>query len=485
MEEIRIVDTTLRDGNTSLWAHNMTTGMMAPTLPHMDQAGFDAMEFFVMGRIKKVVREHRENPWDWVRLGSKQIKNTRLRYHGGLVSGFELIPDCISRLMIQTVVSHGITMTRVSDPWNDFGELKKEHDDLRKLGMEVVVNLVYSVSPRLTDEYYVQKAREVAALKPYRICFKDVGGMLTPDRTRTLVQLIKANIGDIPLEFHAHCNNGLAPFNLLEAVKEGIRIVHTSIPPLANGSAQPSLFNVVDNLRALGYKPLVNTQVLKPVSEHFTWVAKREGLPIGAPREYDETWYRHQVPGGMISNLRHQLKTLGKEDQIDRVLDETVRVRAELGYPIMITPFAQFVGSQAAINIITGERYKEVTDQVIHYAYGRWGRSGREFMDPEIRAKILNRPRAKELEHWELPQPTLEEVRRKYGSAGVSDEELLLRFFAGPSFVDALKAAPPHKEFLDARQPVVRLLEALSRQRNWSHVEIRKGNFSLSMGREE
>ena len=485
MDEIRIVDTTLRDGNTSLWAHNMTTGMMAPTLPHMDQAGFDAMEFFVMGRLKKVVREHRDNPWDWVRLGSKQIKNTRLRYHGGLVSGFELIPDCISRLMIQTVISHGITMTRVSDPWNDFGELQKEHDDLRKLGMEVVVNLVYSVSPRLTDEYYVQKARDVAALKPYRICFKDVGGMLTPDRTRTLVRLIKANVGDIPLEFHAHCNNGLAPFNLLEAVKEGIRIVHTSIPPLANGSAQPSVFNVVDNLRVLGYKPLVNTQVLKPVSEHFTWIAKREGLPIGVPREYDENWYRHQVPGGMISNLRHQLKTLGKEDQMDRVLDETIRVRAELGYPIMITPFAQFVGSQAAINIITGERYREVTDQVIHYAYGRWGRSGREFMDPEIRAKILNRPRAKELEHWELPQPTLEEVRRKYGSAGVSDEELLLRFFAGPSFVDALKAAPPRKEYLDARQPLIRLLEALSRQRNWGHIAIRKGNFSVSVGRQE
>jgi oxaloacetate decarboxylase alpha subunit len=485
MEEIRIVDTTLRDGNTSLWAHNMTTGMMAPTLPHMDQAGFDAMEFFVMGRLKKVVREHRDNPWDWVRLGSKQIKNTRLRYHGGLVSGFELIPDCISRLMIQTVISHGITMTRVSDPWNDFGELQKEHDDLRKLGMEVVVNLVYSVSPRLTDEYYVQKARDVAALKPYRICFKDVGGMLTPDRTRTLVRLIKANVGDIPLEFHAHCNNGLAPFNLLEAVKEGIRIVHTSIPPLANGSAQPSLFNVVDNLRVLGYKPLVNTQVLKPVSEHFTWIAKREGLPIGVPREYDENWYRHQVPGGMISNLRHQLKTLGKEDQMDRVLDETIRVRAELGYPIMITPFAQFVGSQAAINIITGERYKEVTDQVIHYAYGRWGRSGREFMDPEIRAKILNRPRAKELEHWELPQPTLEEVRRKYGAGSLSDEELLLRFFAGPSFVDALKAAPPRKEYLDARQPLIRLLEALSRQRNWGHIAIRKGNFSVSVSRQE
>jgi oxaloacetate decarboxylase (Na+ extruding) subunit alpha len=150
----------------------------------------------------------------------------------------------------------------------------------------------------------------------------------------------------------------------------------------------------------------------------------------------------------------------------------------------MITPFAQFVGSQAAINVITGERYKEVTDQVIHYAYGRWGRSGREFMDPEIRAKILNRPRAKELDGWELPQPTIEEVRRKYGGAGLSDEELLLRFFAGPGFVDALKAAPPRKEYLDARQPLVRLLEELSRQRNWGRIAIRRGDFSLSMGRQ-
>src|ERR1051325_4920877 len=415
MDEVRIVDTTLRDGNTSLWAHNMTTGMMAPTLPHMDRAGFDAMEFFVGGRLKKVVREPSENPWDCVSLGSKQTKNTRLRCHGGLVSGFELIPECMARLLIERVVSYGITMTRVSDPWNDFAVLQKEHSELRKLGMEVVVNLVFSVSPRHTDEYYVRKAREVAALKPYRICFKDVGGMLTPDRTRTLVRLIKQNVGAIPLEFHAHCNNGLAPFNLLEAVKEGIRIVHTAIPPLANGSSQPSVFNAVSNLRALGYKPLVNLDAIKPIREHFTWIAKREGLPIGTPREYDENWYRHQVPGGMISNLPHQLKLLGKANQLEAVLEEVVRVRAELGYPIMITPFAQFVGSQAAINIITGERYGQVTDQVIHYAYGRWGKDGSNFMDPEVEAKIFDRPRARELENWELPQPTLAEVRQKYG----------------------------------------------------------------------
>jgi oxaloacetate decarboxylase alpha subunit len=160
-------------------------------------------------------------------------------------------------LVIQTVAKYGIDLTRTSNYWNDFVALGKEAAELRKLGMDTVVNLIYSISPRHTDEYYAQKARDAAAIKPYRICFKDVGGMLTPERTRTLVRLIKQSTGEIPLEFHAHCNNGLAPFNLLEAVKEGIRIVHTAIPPLANGSSQPSIFNVASNLRALGYRPLV------------------------------------------------------------------------------------------------------------------------------------------------------------------------------------------------------------------------------------
>jgi oxaloacetate decarboxylase alpha subunit len=483
LEEIRIIDTTLRDGNTSLWAHNMTTGMMHPVLRHMDQAGFDAMEFFVSGRFKKVVREQRDNPWDWVRYGKKEVKKTQLRYHGGLSSGFNLIPACIPRLLIERVVHYGITTTRLSDPWNDYDALKNEVAELKTLGMQSVVNLIYSISPRHTDEYYSRKAQEAAAMKPYRVCFKDVGGMLTPERTRTLARIVLANVGNIPVEFHAHCNNGLAPFNVLEAVKEGIRIVHTSIPPLANGSSQPSVFNVARNLKALGYAPLVDEKALEPVEEHFRRVARQEGFPIGAPREYDQSWYRHQVPGGMISNLRHQLKMLGKENQMETVLNEIAQVRAELGYPIMVTPFAQFVGSQAAINVMTGERYKQVTDQVIQYALGKWGKEGSRYMDPEIKAKVLDRPRARELEHWTIPDVSLEEVRRKYGGSGLSDEELLLRFYAGPEFVDALKTAPPRKEYLDARQPLVKLVEALSRKRDFGHVYIRKGDLSIAFGR--
>ena len=483
MDEIRIVDTTLRDGNTSLWAHNMTTGMMHPVLRHMDQAGFDAMEFFVAGRFKKVIREQRDNPWDWVRYGQKEIKNTQLRYHGGLTGGFTLLPRCIPRLLIKLVVSYGINMTRLSDPWNDYDKLKAEVEELKGLGMTSVVNLIYSISPRHTDEYYAQKAREAAAMRPYRLCFKDVAGMLTPDRAYSLAKLILENAGGTPVEFHAHCNNGLAPFNVLEAVKAGIRIVHTSVPPLANGSSQPSVFNVVNNLRALGYEPLVNEKVLAPVERHFRRCAEEEGLPIGAPREYDETWYRHQVPGGMTSNLRHQLKLLGKEDKMPDVLEEIVQVRAELGHPIMVTPFAQFVGSQAAINIMTGERYKEVTDQVIQYALGLWGKEGAEYMDPTVKAKVLDRKRAREMESFEIPDTPLEEVRKQYGGANLSDEELIMRYYAGPEFVDALKSAPPRREYLGARKPLVKLVEELGNKRDLAHVYIRKGDLAISIRR--
>jgi oxaloacetate decarboxylase alpha subunit len=482
MDEVRIVDTTLRDGDISLWAYGMTTGMMLPALRHMDEAGFDSMEFFLSLRFKKFVREHKEDPWDWLRLGTKEVKKTRLRYHGGLHSGFEFIPECIRRLVIQTVAKYGIDLTRTSNAWNNFELLGKEAMELKKLGMDTVMNLIYAISPRHTDDYYAQKARDAAALKPYRLCFKDVGGMLTPERTRTLVRLIKQNIGAVPLEFHAHCNNGLAPFNLLEAVNQGVRIVHTAIPPLANGSSQPSIFNVASNLRALGYKALVNIDALPPVREHFSRIAAQEGLPVGAPREYDQAWYSHQVPGGMISNLRHQLKLMGMEDELQHVLEEISQVRAELGYPIMVTPFAQFVGSQAAINVILSERYKEVTDQVIQYALGLWGKEGSDYMDPAVKAKILNRPRAREIEKMEHPEPTLAEVRRQYGGAHLSDEELLLRYYAGPEFVDALKTAPARKEYLNARKPLVRLVEEIGKKK-LGHVYIRKGDFSLTIQR--
>ena len=480
MDQVRFIDTTLRDGNQSLWALNMRIGAMLPAAEHMDQAGFESMEFFLSVMFKKYVREHKENPWYWLREGTKRLKKTRLRYHGGMHSAFEKTPHCILKLQIERLVSYGLTLTRTSNCWNDYDAFKQEIDDLKQNGMDTVANLIYSVSPRHTDEYYARKAKEAAATKPWRICFKDVGGLLTPERARTLIPVVLKNAGAIPVEFHAHCNSGQAPLCYLEGVKLGMRILHTAVPPLANGTSQPSIFNIAQNLHSLGYTPAVDLKPLQAVEKHFTAVAKRDGLPIGKPPEYDQSQYSHQVPGGMISNMRHQLKIVGLEHKMEEALEEAAHVRKDFGYPIMVTPLSQYVGTQAAINVILGERYKEVPDQVIQYALGIWGKEGAELMDPQVKDKILSRSRAKEWTHWEQPEPSLHEVRQKLG-ATISDEELILRFFAGNDYVDALPNGGKPREYLDATQPLVKLVEELAKRKDTNQVYIQRPNFSVRM----
>ena len=216
------------------------------------------------------------------------------------------------------------------------------------------------------------------------------------------------------------------------------------------------------------------------MEKHFTYVAKKDGLPIGRPVEYDQSQYGHQVPGGMISNMRHQLKIVGMEDKMEAALEESALVRKEFGYPIMVTPLSQYVGTQAAINVIVGERYKEVPDQVIQYALGIWGQEAVEVMDPNVRDKILNRPRAKEWTRWEQPEPTLHELRQKYG-VNLSDEDLILHYFAGEDYVKALPEGGKPREYLDATQPLVKIIEQLSKRKERSQVYIKRPGFTIRM----
>ena len=484
MSEISFIDTTLRDGQQSLWALGMKTGAMLGAATQMDRIGFESIEFFVSIMIKKYVRELKENPWTWLREGTKLFRRTRLRNHGGLhgSGAMEKLPQSAMKLFAERVVSYGVTMTRTSNCWNDFNELRDEVIDLGQIGMDTVVNLIFTVSPRHSDEYYAQKTREAAAIDPYRICFKDVGGLLTLERAKSLIPAIMQNAGTVPVEYHAHCNNGLAPLCYLEAIKHGIASLHTAIPPLANGSSQPSILNMAKNLRALGYTPMVDEKAVEPVAKHFAAVADREGLAIGKPFAYDESQYRHQVPGGVISNLRHQLKLVGKEDKLPETLEETARVRADFGYPIMVTPLSQFVVSQAAINVIVGERYKEVTDQVIQYALGFWGKEAPALLEANAKDKILNRRRAKDWQGWTPPDLTLHEVRQKLG-ATISDEELLLRLYAGPDAVDALMTNGAPKPKLDAKQPLLNLIEELTKKKDCHHIYIRRNGVALTLGR--
>jgi len=219
------------------------------------------------------------------------------------------------------------------------------------------------------------------------------------------------------------------------------------------------------------------------VADHFMVVAKREGFPIGAPVEYDYSQYLHQVPGGMVSNLRHQLRRVGMEEKVDEALEEAARVRAEFGYPIMVTPLSQFVGSQAAINVIVGERYKEATDQTIQYALGLWGEEGASSMDPDVKDKILSRPRAKELAKWVPPEPSLREVRQKIGGPRVSDDELLLRWLLHKEEIDAMRAAGPPKEYVSAARPLVQLIEELSSRADLNEIRVQKPGLKLKLVR--
>ena len=300
MRQVKFVDTTIRDGQASLWAMNMRTAHMLPAMPYLDAAGFDSMEFIATGsRLKKFVRHLKENPWDWIKQGAAAVARTPLRWHGPIdgTSMSGRVPPEVGELLIEKAVDLGIRYTRTGNNWNDFSGMGTQLERFQRLGMTPVVNVMYSVSPRHTDEYFVSKTKEVAALRPFRLCFKDVGGLLTPERTRAFLPKMIEAAGDTPWEFHGHCNNGLGPLNALEAVKAGAEFVHTAVPPLANANSQPSVYNVAQNLRALGFDAAVDEELLRPASAHFELIAKREGFQIGVPYEYGRTALPAPDPG--------------------------------------------------------------------------------------------------------------------------------------------------------------------------------------------
>jgi len=483
MTEVRFVDTTLRDGQQSLWAYNMRTGMMVPVVEQMDDAGFEAIELGGPVEMPKCVKELREDPWERYRRVIPKFRKTPLRLIHGTRSGFAIYPDALHQLYDTCMARAGVTEVRISDSWNDPADWAWRVKQANNAGLKPIINLIYTVSPRHTDEYFAAKIREAFALDVYRVIFKDPGGILTPERTKTVVPAVLTAAGGKTVELHTHCTTGLGTLCCLEAIKAGMTHINAAIPPLADGSSNPSVFNVAMNARALGYKTLLNEEPLRTVAKFLTSCAIQENLPIGKTPEYDYGQYVHQIPGGMISNLRYQLRRVGMEHRIDQTLEEAAQVRAEFGYPIMVTPLSQFVGSQAAINVIVGERYKEVTDQTIEYAMGIWGKEGAALMDPNVKEKVLNRPRAREIAERPHPTDSLQDLRRKYGGPGVSDEDVLLRFFSSKDDVERMRAAGPARTYTYDRNPILNLVETLSKQTDRNSVLIQNRNFSLRMQR--
>ena len=483
MKPLHFVDTSLRDGNTSLWAGALRTGMILPMMEDFDAAGYQAMEILDVAFFKKMVRELKEDPWERVRRVAAATPGTPLRVITSRHLTFEYSPPQIDRLFIHRLAANGARQIRISDPSNTSANWGRMVTNAKDAGIDSIVNLIYSIAPIYTDDYYAELARDAARIKPTRICIKDPGGLLKPERTRTLVPAVLAHTGDIPVEFHTHCNTGLGPLCVLEAIQQGVCIVNTGTPPLANGSGNPSVFNVALNAAALGFAPSINLEAITRISGHLMAIAQRDGLPLGAPLEYTESHYEHQVPGGMISNFRHQLAQAGMLDRLPEVIEEVKRVRRDLGYPIMVTPYSQFVGVQAVINVMLGERYKEVTDQILQYALGVWGAKERDAVDPNVRDRIVSRPRAGVVAAWVPPDTTLAEFRTQFGGDGGGDDELLLRYFAGIDETRAMRQAPRAEGGFDGSQPLTRLIEALGRRKGPGQVRIEKNGMLVQLGR--
>jgi pyruvate/oxaloacetate carboxyltransferase len=296
-------------------------------------------------------------------------------------------------------------------------------------GAEIVTALMYTHSPVHTDEHWAQKARMIADSRDCidRIMIEDASGVLTPGRTRNLIATVQQNCDGIPLEFHGHCNSGLAPLCYLEAIEAGVTTLHTAVAPLANGTSLPAIETILRNARRLGYESDLNEDALAAVSEHFRSIAEKESLPVGVPREYDLFYFDHQVPGGMMTNLTRQLRELGMEHRLSELLPEVVKVRKEFGYPVMATPYSQIVGAQALENVVAGERYKKIPDETIKYALDYYGKPVVP-VDPNLMDKIMSLPRTKKFLNWK-PEgflKSVDELRQEIGPE-LSDDDLLLR----------------------------------------------------------
>lgn len=489
---VRFVDTTFRDGSQSLWAMNMRGGMMTAVAADLDRVGFDVIEIPANAiNFKKMIRDLKEDPWDLMRaLATAMPRTDKSCMSGGLnlapLGGVPTPPE-LGMLFWEKQAAIG-SIQRVQLVANTADQIERLFPVIipffRSVGIKVACGLSYAISPRHDDEHYAMKTRELVAFAPDVIYLKDQGGLLTVDRLRTLMPVIQANADDIPLEIHSHCTTGLAPLVYMEALKLGVPTLHTGVPPLADGAAQPSVFTTIRNARLSGYAASLDEPLLRSVSERLTTFAKQDDKPLGRPLAYDCYQYVHQIPGGVISNLTFQLGELRLGHRLDEVIAECVTVQRELGYPVMITPFSQYVAAQATMNVVTGERYKVVIDELIRFARGAYGRdSGYEFMDAGLRDRALSSTRARELAEIDAraAEPmSMADLRDTLGSPGLSDEELLMRvIMQGSAEIDAMRASGAPKTYGTKSLPLAALIEEVGKRPGVTSVHISRGSDSV------
>jgi oxaloacetate decarboxylase alpha subunit len=387
-KQIKITETVFRDAHQSLWATRMKTEEMMAVAEAIDEIGYHSLEAWGGATFDSSLRFLKEDPWVRLRRLRAAIRKTPLQMllRGQNILGYRHYPDEVVREFCQRAVENGIGIIRVFDAVNDIRNMETAIRASKEAGAHVQGTVVYTISPVHNIEAYVKLAKELVQLGADSICIKDMAGLLKPFVAETLIKNLKAAV-TVPIQLHAHYTSGLASMTYLKAIEAGVDVIDTALSALAMGTSQPSTEAMVAALQETPYDTGLDLAKIAPINQHFKEV-KKSYQSITAPLEVDTAVLSYQIPGGMISNLRNQLAGQNAAHRYEEVLAEVPRVRAELGYPPLVTPTSQMLGTQAVLNVLTGKRYGVVPKEIRDYVKGLYGRPPAP-IDPEIQKLII------------------------------------------------------------------------------------------------
>lgn len=428
MSQVKITETVLRDGHQSLIATRMTTEEMIPILPAMDDIGYYSAEVWGGATYDACIRFLDEDPWDRLRIIRKLMPKTKLQmlFRGQNMLGYRHYADDVVEYLVQKSVANGIDILRIFDALNDIRNLETAIKATKKEGAHLQAVMSYTTSPVHNNAYFVDYAKQLENTGADSICIKDMAGLLNPYGTFELVKELKSAV-KIPIQLHSHYTSGLASMAMLKGIEAGVDVIDTCISPLALGTSHAPTESMVAALQGTPYDTGLDIKKLNVVREHFAKLREKylaNGLLDPKMLGVDANTLLYQVPGGMLSNLVSQLKQAGKADQLDDVLKEIPRVREDSGYPPLVTPTSQIVGSQAVFNIITGERYKMVTKEFKGLVRGEYGKTAVP-IDPEFRKKIIGDEEPIDCRPADLLEPELEKLKAECAQWSEQPEDVL------------------------------------------------------------
>ncbi|MCC7327256.1 MAG: hypothetical protein IT521_10695 [Burkholderiales bacterium] len=484
MKKLRILDETLRNGQQSLWATRMKTKSMLPIAPVMDEAGFDTIGVMAGVSFETSAMYLFEDPWERIRLLRQHMPKTRLDVlvRARNLWGWQSQPYDVQTLYLETLLRNGVDSFKVFDGLNDLRNMEWLIKEGRRLGFKVKGLVGYNDSPAHSDAYLADKAKEFADHGVDALILSDSAGVMAPERVRSAFAAIREAIGALEVHFHSHTTTGLTKDGCREAIRSGVDVIWTAARPLAYGTSIPWTLDIVRMAREEGRQIDVDEKVVRQIDDWFYWVAHEERRPIPEEVRFDPAFYQryvgHQIPGGMISNLCRQLQDLRLEHRLPEVLEEASRVRAELGYPHMSTPFSQFVGVQAVLNVTGGKRYATVPEAVRLYARGYFGRHIHP-LDPEVLDILVgDAPLIDSLEG--LDEPALPRIRAEHGPFE-SDEDLLLFLFLNPAAYGNFRKNRKPITWNPRRCPVTALVKELVNRTDLASVEVERGSLKLAL----